>query len=322
MKKRRTLRSTIKMCWSTVYTWNRSCCICPTMRRNVHSVRPSTEEDFRRYLITPTGSSKLLQTDYLKAMYLHTADVLAHNARVDLVDKYWRPYDISDRLKREHGDAWDKSWNIPGGYRLYAPFKKIPLRASYILDRDVLAEKLGVLFNDGDLRERFKEAGAVIDVKPEDLRAAMVAGEKIKWVLPNEIADALDGITRRENAQLGPVWEAALWFPKVQVGFWKKVKLFAPWNWVRYEYGNLSTAEIQTAFGLAASGKLGDVFMSAAFTPLVLGRVLSAYIDTTRNQVAGAKRFTGGEGCWYADGTCWFTTKGDNRVWAYDVVGE
>ncbi|MGX4652554.1 alkaline phosphatase PhoX [Micromonospora sp. SCSIO 07396] len=42
----------------------------------------------------------------------------------------------------------------------------------------------------------------------------------------------------------------------------------------------------------------------------------------TRNQVAGAKRFTGGEGCWYADGTCWFTTKGDNRVWAYDAVGQ
>ncbi|WKU08062.1 alkaline phosphatase PhoX [Micromonospora sp. HUAS LYJ1] len=42
----------------------------------------------------------------------------------------------------------------------------------------------------------------------------------------------------------------------------------------------------------------------------------------TRNQVSGAKRFTGGEGCWYADGTCWFTTKGDNRVWAYDAVGQ
>ncbi|MFI9641018.1 alkaline phosphatase PhoX [Micromonospora sp. NPDC051925] len=42
----------------------------------------------------------------------------------------------------------------------------------------------------------------------------------------------------------------------------------------------------------------------------------------TRKQVSGAKRFDGGEGCWYADGTCWFTTKGDNRVWAYDVVGQ
>ncbi|MFI2666793.1 alkaline phosphatase PhoX [Micromonospora carbonacea] len=42
----------------------------------------------------------------------------------------------------------------------------------------------------------------------------------------------------------------------------------------------------------------------------------------TRQQVSGARRFDGGEGCWYADGTCWFTTKGDNRVWAYDAVAQ
>ncbi|MGN9777906.1 alkaline phosphatase PhoX [Micromonospora sp. H33] len=43
---------------------------------------------------------------------------------------------------------------------------------------------------------------------------------------------------------------------------------------------------------------------------------------TTRTQVSGAKKFNGGEGAWYADGTCWFTTKGDNRVWAYDAVNQ
>ncbi|TDC79496.1 DUF839 domain-containing protein [Micromonospora sp. KC606] len=43
---------------------------------------------------------------------------------------------------------------------------------------------------------------------------------------------------------------------------------------------------------------------------------------STRSQVSGAKKFNGGEGCWYADGTCWFTTKGDNRVWAYDAVNQ
>ncbi|KNE84101.1 MULTISPECIES: alkaline phosphatase PhoX [Streptomyces] len=42
----------------------------------------------------------------------------------------------------------------------------------------------------------------------------------------------------------------------------------------------------------------------------------------TRNQVSGTKRFNGGEGCHYADGTCWFTTKGDNRVWQYDAAAE
>jgi secreted PhoX family phosphatase len=42
----------------------------------------------------------------------------------------------------------------------------------------------------------------------------------------------------------------------------------------------------------------------------------------TRNQVAGATRFRGGEGAWYGDDVVHFTTKGDNRVWRYDVVGE
>ncbi|MCZ7439183.1 DUF839 domain-containing protein [Micromonospora sp. WMMC241] len=42
----------------------------------------------------------------------------------------------------------------------------------------------------------------------------------------------------------------------------------------------------------------------------------------TRFQVRDAQVFDGGEGCWYADDTCWFTTKGDNRVWAYDAAAQ
>ena len=47
----------------------------------------------------------------------------------------------------------------------------------------------------------------------------------------------------------------------------------------------------------------------------------SAADEATRYQVSGSKPFNGGEGCYYAAGTCWFTTKGDNRVWAYDAAG-
>lgn len=39
----------------------------------------------------------------------------------------------------------------------------------------------------------------------------------------------------------------------------------------------------------------------------------------TRKQVADAERFDGGEGCWYHEGMVYFTTKGDNRVWALDT---
>ncbi|WP_340562136.1 alkaline phosphatase PhoX [Streptomyces sp. GSL17-111] len=42
----------------------------------------------------------------------------------------------------------------------------------------------------------------------------------------------------------------------------------------------------------------------------------------TRHQVAGARHFDGGEGCHYHDGVCYFTTKGDGRVWAYDARRE
>lgn len=37
----------------------------------------------------------------------------------------------------------------------------------------------------------------------------------------------------------------------------------------------------------------------------------------TRYQLDDVLRFDGGEGCHYADGVCYFTTKGDNSVWAY-----
>ncbi|MBT2505051.1 DUF839 domain-containing protein [Streptomyces sp. ISL-98] len=40
----------------------------------------------------------------------------------------------------------------------------------------------------------------------------------------------------------------------------------------------------------------------------------------TRDQVSGAKRFNGGEGCHYAGDTVWFTTKGDNRVWQINLL--
>ena len=39
----------------------------------------------------------------------------------------------------------------------------------------------------------------------------------------------------------------------------------------------------------------------------------------TRAQVARSTPFDGGEGIWYARGVCYFTTKGDKRVWAYDA---
>ncbi|RKT85339.1 protein of unknown function [Saccharopolyspora antimicrobica] len=42
----------------------------------------------------------------------------------------------------------------------------------------------------------------------------------------------------------------------------------------------------------------------------------------TREQVSEAKRFDGGEGCHYANDRCWFTTKGDDRVWQFNAADD
>jgi secreted PhoX family phosphatase len=48
----------------------------------------------------------------------------------------------------------------------------------------------------------------------------------------------------------------------------------------------------------------------------------SASSQTTRTQVPQSTAFNGGEGCWYDAGIVYFTTKGDNRVWALHVADD
>ena len=45
----------------------------------------------------------------------------------------------------------------------------------------------------------------------------------------------------------------------------------------------------------------------------------AALLKAARHQVDDARRFDGGECCHYAGGICYFTTKGDGGLWAYDA---
>ncbi|CAM5227318.1 hypothetical protein GCM10010329_46950 [Streptomyces spiroverticillatus] len=81
---------------------------------------------------------------------------------------------------------------------------------------------------------------------------------------------------------------------------------FTPTAW-----GNLASGQLEVL--KAGSGTSGPVTWAKVPDP-------SGASKATRNQVSGAKRFNGGEGCYYADGVCYFTTKGDNRVWKYDAA--
>ncbi|MEV7078115.1 alkaline phosphatase PhoX [Streptomyces sp. NPDC093516] len=82
---------------------------------------------------------------------------------------------------------------------------------------------------------------------------------------------------------------------------------FRPTTW-----GDLSAGTLEVL--VAGSGTSGPVSWARVPDP--------SGATATRNQVSGAKRFNGGEGCYYANDTCWFTTKGDNRVWRYDAAAQ
>ncbi|MEV5352474.1 alkaline phosphatase PhoX [Streptomyces sp. NPDC052693] len=82
---------------------------------------------------------------------------------------------------------------------------------------------------------------------------------------------------------------------------------FRPTTW-----GDLSAGALEVL--VAGSGTSGPVSWARVPDP--------SGATATRNQVSGAKRFNGGEGCYYANDTCWFTTKGDNRVWRYDAAAQ
>ena len=73
------------------------------------------------------------------------------------------------------------------------------------------------------------------------------------------------------------------------------------------DYPDLSDGLLEVAVGSGARLEWVEVpDPSASSTP-------------TREQVRGARRFDGGEGTWFDFGIVYFTTKGDNRVWAYHV---
>ncbi len=75
--------------------------------------------------------------------------------------------------------------------------------------------------------------------------------------------------------------------------------------------GDLSAGELQVA-EVMGGGDEGVVEWRTVPDP-------SAQTEDTRLQVPSSTPFRGGEGIWFHEGLIYFTTKGDNRVWAYDT---
>lgn len=75
--------------------------------------------------------------------------------------------------------------------------------------------------------------------------------------------------------------------------------------------GDLGTGELQVA-EVAGTGPEGPVQWTTVPDP-------SADPVATRLQVESSTAFAGGEGIWFHDRVVYFSTKGDNRIWAYET---
>ncbi|GAA3195303.1 alkaline phosphatase PhoX [Nonomuraea roseoviolacea] len=69
-------------------------------------------------------------------------------------------------------------------------------------------------------------------------------------------------------------------------------------------------------WGDLTEGRLEVLCVSGGWRPVPSP---AALLKAARHQVEDARRFDGAEGCHYAGGVCYFTTKGDHGLWAYDA---
>lgn len=111
------------------------------------------------------------------------------------------------------------------------------------------------------------------------------------------------GVFQHEAAAVDPRREHVYLTEDVSDGRFYR---FVPRRYPRLDAGALEVAEVDDR-GRVRWLEVPDP--SAGDTP-------------TREQVPESTAFDGGEGIWYQAGTVYFTTKGDDRVWAYDVKRE
>ena len=85
---------------------------------------------------------------------------------------------------------------------------------------------------------------------------------------------------------------------------------FVPQSWPSLDVGVLQAASVTWDDATHLGGSVEWKSAPSQFPALPPSSARSWPVDTTA--------FIGGEGCWYDGGFVYFTTKGDNRVWAYN----
>lgn len=250
---------------------------------NLDNVAITAGKDFRKYLITPEGSPAFIETDYAKAMFQHIVAAGTDNLHQDTVASFIKPYDIIAELREKAKELSKEkgrpiSWRslIPEGHVVYRPQAEggIGFFEGLAIDRAELARQLGVLIGEGPINAELRNAGVMgATITPDLIREALIKADEETWVVPKEVAAALDGMARRAAENRPNVFT-------IPTAFWKKWTLFAPHNYLRYEFNN-TVSDIEKM--IAADPKV------LALVPRALGEVrafLSGEADPTPEAAA------------------------------------
>ena len=218
-------------------------------------VQAGTEIDFRGYLQKPVGSKKPIETDYVRAMYTHLVQVGAHNLKADAIANHARPYNIMKEVRERAAQltktrgrpvSWEQAFEEEYADQGYVRLKLDTIDAFPIVtvDHNKLAQRLGIALSGENLREQLERMGEKgVRLLPGDLGLDSMQGEAETWIVPARVAEALQGISRREKRTDNSA-EVALKWP---LQIWKRWKLYAPHHHFRYEFGNI-IADMEKVF--------------------------------------------------------------------------
>lgn len=164
-----------------------------------------------------TGSELDYNTDYLDAEFAVLSQGFQQIFIQDYLKRLRQLGDITPLLKQYYGEDWSK--HVPEGYVKWQPTKgNVFYRALTVSDRAL---------------QRYLEGTEILT--EEDFREIWAQGAKREeWVIPAELAATLDNFTPQDENWANAIMSAG-------VGRWKKYKLTAPWNALKYNINNMSS---------------------------------------------------------------------------------
>lgn len=198
------------------------------------------------------GSTKAINTEYAQAEFRVMALMLADTYAMRELAPIGNRYDIYEKVKaeakarRDAGEdiTWQQVATEKEGYRIYMIR---PGRVFFMVN--TVPEQIAEAMLEDDALS--------VGLRPEDIGTALAMGGNYKpWIIPNEVADALDNYQIKHRQEL---WAKG---PRRALNFWKAQRLglnpLGAHHWIKYRFRNQSEFEKMVTINPSAMKKMPE----------------------------------------------------------------